>query len=163
MKVTLYMATSIDGYIAKTNMSTKWVSNVDFEILEKKIQNHKWVILWNTTFKEFGITPRVHNIVISGKKNNSKTWEIYAQDITQALKICNNLWLENPLLIWGGITNASFLEENKIEEIIISIHPIILWKGVKIFENIEVEQKLILWEIKKYDDDLVHLYYMVKK
>jgi len=34
-------------------MSTDWVSEVDFSILDEKIQQHKCVILGNTTFKEF--------------------------------------------------------------------------------------------------------------
>jgi len=52
MKVTLYMATSLDGFIAKSDMSTNWISDRDFEIFDNKMKEHGCIILGNTTFKE---------------------------------------------------------------------------------------------------------------
>ena len=163
MKVTLYMAISIDGYIAKSDMSTNWVSEVDFKMLNQKIQEHKCVILGNTTFKEFWSTSWVINIVVSkNTKENSENIN-YAVSVWGALEICKDLGLETPLLIWGWLVNASFLKENEIDEIILSIHPIILWKGIKIFEELEKMVQLTHIKTSELDEWLILIHYEVKK
>lgn len=163
MKVTLYMAISTDGFIAKTDMGTKWVLEEDFAILDKKIINHGCVILWNTTFKEFGTTPWVINIIISTSPKTSQDNVYYVWSTKEAIELCTRLQQQNPLLIGGWITNGSFLKENLIDEIIIDIQPVILWKGIKIFEDIEKFVELEFVEHTPLEQWLNILRYKVKK
>lgn len=53
MKVTLYMAISIDGHIAKKDGDSDWVSEVDSKIFEKKIKEAGCIVVGRKTFDQY--------------------------------------------------------------------------------------------------------------
>ena len=56
----------------------------------------------------------------------------------------------------------AFLKDGLIDEIYLSVHPLVLGKGIKIFEGGEVKVNLKLLGIKELKEDLVQLHYKVK-
>ncbi|MEL6391550.1 MAG: dihydrofolate reductase family protein, partial [Bacteroidota bacterium] len=54
------------------------------------------------------------------------------------------------------------LAEKLIDEIILSIIPILIGDGIRLFKNQRPEQELQLVSSKKYDSGLVQLHYQVK-
>lgn len=69
--------------------------------------------------------------------------------------------MEEALLIGGGKTNSSFLELGVIDEVVWSIHPLVLGNGIKVFTEIKKELNLELLEIRELEENLVHLRYKV--
>ena len=53
MKITLYIAVSIDWYIAKKNGDSNFVSQYDIPIFEKYINLSDAIIVWGTTFHQY--------------------------------------------------------------------------------------------------------------
>ena len=68
-----------------------------------------------------------------------------------------NIWL-----VGGAKIITSFLKIGIVDEIIISVIPVILGKGIPLFQNIENETKLELVKTEKFDQ-LVDLHYKVLK
>lgn len=161
------MAISIDGYIAKTDWDSDWVSEADIDIFDKLIKKSWWIILWHKTFEQYKwiLYPVrwVQNIVISSTQNEKEIDTSFVKNTDEALQVGQKNNLNQVLLIGWGITNTSFIKENKIDEIILSIHPIILGTGIKLFENIEIEKKLNFISSKSLNEELVQIHYSVKK
>ncbi len=168
MKIILYMAVSIDGYIAKTNGDSDWVSEADVAIFDGLIQESGGIIVGNSTFRQYKweLYPveGVQNIVISSREDNAiENDTLFVKSVEQAIEIAEKSWLKKVLLIGGGITNSSFLKLDKIDEIIVSVHPIILGKWIKLFEDIEIHKHLELIESNIINNKLVQIHYRVKK
>lgn len=79
MTVTLYMATTIDGYVAKTNGDSDWVSELDNDGFENQIQQKGCIILGRTTYEQYlddlYPVPGVLNIVLSTSQSKKKRYE----------------------------------------------------------------------------------------
>ena len=63
----------------------------------------------------------------------------------------------------GGALNASFIEENLVDEIFIDIEPIIIGKGIPIFRDKSFERNLKLVGQKKISENEIQLHYEVLK
>ena len=60
----------------------------------------------------------------------------------EALKLLSDF--EQVVVAGGGALNASFVEENLVDEIYLDIEPIILGKGITLFRDKDFERKLKL-------------------
>lgn len=67
------------------------------------------------------------------------------------------------LLIGGGSANASFIEQGLIDEVVTTIHPLLLGDGIRLFESSEIFQNLEKLSVSELADDLVQIIYKVKK
>ena len=170
MKVTLYMAISIDGFVATKDGGSDWVSEVDAEHFMKEITAKGCIVVGSTTFYQFlhdlypvdGAT----NIILSTSKKSDPSMPanvLFAENTEHALQLAEANGHKEVLLIGGGQTNGAFLEQNLIDEIILSIHPLILGKGIKLFEQSEKQVDLELIRTESMDDGLVKIVYRVNK
>lgn len=166
MKVTLYMATSIDGYIAKTNGDSEWISEIDIAFFDKRCADADCIIVGNTTYKQYKweLYPVKwkENIVVSSQLITDDAC-FYAPSPKEALERAHEQWHKNVLLVGGGHINGSFLEQGLIDEIIIDIQPIILGKGIKLFEELEKTIHLKHKETSELNGWLTLIHYEVKK
>jgi len=69
---------------------------------------------------------------------------------------------ENIWLVGGAQIISSFLKQGVVDEIIITVIPVLLGSGIPLFKNIENETKLELIKTEKYGQ-LVDLHYKVLK
>ena len=92
MKLTLYNAVSIDGFIAKLDGDSDWVSESDAEIFESTCQKAGCIVMGKTTFEQFkgSLYPMkgVQNIVMSASSNHALTGGVeFANSPRAALEI----------------------------------------------------------------------------
>ncbi|MEK6952445.1 MAG: dihydrofolate reductase family protein [Nanoarchaeota archaeon] len=165
-KIILFIATSLDGFIAGENGEIDWLFN-DQDYGYKKFYDSVDIILMGfETYKqclEFGEWP------YKGKK-------CYVFTRKTALNDDNAEFINNPVeftkklkamkgkdiwLVGGGKINSLFLNEKLLDEIIIYVHPIILGKGISLINNLNNKIKLKLINFKKYSSGLVQLDYKV--
>ena len=170
MKVTLYMAISADGFIAKKDGDSDWVSPVDTANFEKAIKEHGCIIVGRKTFDQYqgDIYPidGVTNIVVtSDKALKSDKPNVYfvAGSVKEIIESIKQKGHDKALLIGGGTTNASFLNANAIDDMILSVHPLILGNGIKLFESEEVDIKLELVSETKLEEGLIQERYKLLK
>ena len=169
-KVILYIAMSLDGYIAKPNDDLSFLSivekvgedngysellsQVDTIILGRK--TYDWVI------KQVGELPyKDKNVYIITKtlRPNKGKIVFYSGNLTELI---HNLKIQNQknILCEGGaeIVNE-LLRKDLIDERIISIIPILVGKGIRLFDENRPEQKLKLISVKTFETGLIQLHY----
>ncbi|OGM11384.1 hypothetical protein A2Z22_01210 [Candidatus Woesebacteria bacterium RBG_16_34_12] len=169
MKITLYMAISVDGYIAKKDGDSDWISEDDNENFEEEIGKRGCIIVGRKTFDQFkgdlypieGVT----NIILTTNQKEKKEDRnvFFACSPQEAVEIAKKQGHKEVLLIGGGTTNRLFLKENLIDEVILSVHPLILGDGIKLFDGGSFDVGLELIGVNKLEEDLVQLRYKVKK
>jgi dihydrofolate reductase len=64
-------------------------------------------------------------------------------------------------LVGGAEIIEIFLNQHSLDSLILSIHPVILGKGIPLFQNLEREVNLKLRESISFNSGLVQLYYNV--
>ncbi len=98
------------------------------------------------------------------RKNNDKTKEDenveFVSDVDKFVKyilpdLDGNIWL-----VGGGKIISSFVNHGIVNEIILSIIPVVLGNGIPLFKNIQKETNLELVKTISYDK-LVELHYRV--
>lgn len=163
------MATSIDGFVAKTDGNSDWVSPIDTKNFEAAIKEHGNIILgsrtYNQYFGELYPVEGVNNIVISSKpnavekKNNVFILPPNPKEVVSFLESKNQ---SKALLIGGGKTNGLFLQSGLIIELRLVIHPLAFGKGIKLFEGVELHKDFEFIDSKELEEDLVQLKYIAK-
>ena len=169
MKVVLYMATTIDGFVAKKNGDSDWVSPSDTPIFEEKIKEAGCIVMGRRTYEVSGSDfpyKGALNIVMTSNgnlKSNDPNVLFLNKHPKDVIEVVKKKGFQTLLIIGGGNLNGSFLKEGLIDEIYIDIHPLVLGSGIKLFEKCEVDVKLKLLDIKPLKNDLILLRYKVLK
>ena len=168
MKFLIYTAISIDGFIARPDGDSDWVKDEDLTQLEKELEECNSVVVGRNTFEQYeGELYPVHdveNLLLtarwkpSKKHKNVKTFATPEDIVTYV----NKKRYEKTLIIGGAETYSSFLTRKLVDEILLSVHPIILGKGLNVFEEFRGFEDLKLEETFESKGDLVYLRYKVK-
>lgn len=150
----VYIATSIDGFIAKKDGDIDWLfdvpnpDNSDFGYSEfmKRIDA---IVVGRSTFElvlTFGTWPYTKPVVVLSKKLKSvpedltDKAEILKGEPVSVVKELNSRGYMN-LYIDGGKTIQGFLKQGLIDELIITRIPILLGGGIPLFSELTKEQK----------------------
>ena len=170
MKTTLFMATSINGYVAGINDDTDWVK--DTQVLYDLVSEKGVCVMGKRTYKDcmkYNVFPYKNalNIVITHDKSliEKSTKDIIFTDgsVDQISKIASDRGLNEIIVMGGGNINSYFLKNNAIDEIVIDIHPIVLSGGIRLFEDVFPNTNLELVESKLILEGIVQNRYKVVK
>lgn len=166
-KIIIYIATSLDGYIAREDGSIDWLpesAESGYDAFYKSVDT---VIIGKTTYDQvltFGKYPyKDKKSFVFTTTNHIKDENVeFLSDVDKFVAdgfpgVGKNIWL-----VGGAQIIASFLKQKVVDEIIITMIPVILGKGIPLFQNIENEIKLELIKTKKYSK-LADLHYKVLK
>ena len=169
MKVTLYMAISLDGFIATSDGDSDWVSPVDSKEFEKQVAEAGCIVVGRRTFDQFRgeLYPMagVSNIVMTEKRQltDENSDVVFTRSCQQALACAEQRGHDQVLLIGGGHVNGAFLQSRLIDEVIMSVHPLILGSGIKVFEAFEKQVDLRFVSSQQMEAGLIQLRYTVSK
>ncbi len=173
-KMSVYIATSIDGYIAKKDDGLDWLEtfspppdNLDEDYGFKKFLNQvDALIMGRNTYKiasSANMWPYEGKRVIVLSSTLSSVCdraEIYNGDIIHLIKKLYSEGIKN-IYVDGGKTISQYLNEGLIDELIISIIPVILGSGIPLFNNILHDSWCHLVSSQSYSNGLVQLRYEV--
>lgn len=67
------------------------------------------------------------------------------------------------MLAGGGKTNYSFLKAGVVDEVIVTVHPLILGKGISLFDGNEIKVELEKVEVKELENGLTTIRLKVVK
>lgn len=169
MKIILYIAATLDGFIARKNGDIDWLkpfenSKEDYGY-KKFYKSIDGLLIGRKTYMQvltFGEYPYKEKPVYVFSKNknirgenNTKIINENVKDTMKALKRKHNkMWL-----VGGSNLIKQFMLENLIDEFIISIIPITLGNGIPLFEKQKNTTALRLKSIKSYKSGIVQLHY----
>lgn len=179
MKCSVFIATSLDGYIARDDGSIDWLIQAN-ELLPKGedcgyhsfISTVDAIIMGRHSFEkvlsfEPWPYPMLPVIVLSQHGINiperlqDKVFS-FSDDLTVLLQKLSTQGKRH-LYIDGGITIQRFLAQGLIDEIIITIIPILLGQGRHLFGELEQDRSLKLVSTRSFDGGLVQMHYRVLK
>jgi len=177
-KVKLYIASSLDNFIASENGSIDWLfSDIDYgytrfyESIDTILIGRK-TFEQSLTFDEYPYSEKkvyvfTHNARAQCEKKRTLGVEYIDNNIPHFVKSLIQESFENKnkdiWLLGGGEIVSIFLNADLVDEIILSIHPIILGRGVPLFKNIEKSVNLRLRESVGFESGLVQLHYHILK
>ena len=168
MKVILYMAISLNGMIAKSDDDTSWISKEEWNSYSSAVRIAGNLIVGHRTYNiltkqpEFSEFKDVKLVVVAQKDFLTLAQNhLIAHSPKEALKLLSDF--EQVIVAGGGALNASFIEENLVDEIFTDIEPIILGQGIPLFRDKNFERNLKLVGQKKISDNEIQLHYEVLK
>lgn len=166
-KVILFIATSLDGFIAGKDGNTDWLfTDGDFgysdfyDSIGTTLMGHNtYKFLLQLDYFPYNDKKNFVFTHIERKPDHNPVTFITGdvEDFAKDLKTKEN---ENIWLVGGGQINSILLNAELIDEIIISIHPVVLGQGIPLFKDKSLNNlpfKLI--NNKVYDGGLVQLTY----
>ena len=171
MKVTLLMAISLNGIIARENNEEDFLSHTNwltFVKLASEIgcmiwgrRTHEVVRTWEKEY--WDEIKNVKKIIISSDKNlYLEETCVQASSPKDALKKLSDDRFESVILSGGSTLNNSFLKEDLINEIILNIEPVVIGKGIPVFKlDGFKDAKLEFLEMQKLEEGIVQLKYKV--
>lgn len=169
-KTVLYIAISLDGFVAGPNDDISWLfpyNDVDYEFNEffsgigaiiqgKRAYEIEQKNGWETP------TP-VPTFVLSHnlpERNPQRGSFIFTNDdISEVLKQAKQLTGKNVWIEGGANVAQQFLERDLIDEIVLSIVPVILGDGIRLFGETHKTIEFALREVRQFDKGLVQLTY----
>lgn len=169
----VYIATSLDGYIADPNGNLNWLNNIpnpnksDYGYLDF-IKNIDAIIMGKNTFQKvlsFGKWPYHKPVFILSNSLKEipedliEKVEIIYGDIKKLIQQLKEQGFKN-MYIDGGQTVHSFLKKDLIDEIIITTVPVLLGDGIPLFHKLNQQLKFNHKNTKIYNNNLVKSHYI---
>ncbi len=166
-KVVLFIATSLDGYIARTSGEVDWLFTDQDYGYNDFFAGIDTVLMGRRTYEQvlsFGEYPYkgTQGFVFSRthKKEKDKNVTFVPNDpaeFVEGLKYCTGktIWL-----VGGSEVIRSVMSRDLVDEFVISVHPIILGEGIPLFRAPLQMRKLSLNKCRSFDTGLVQLSYV---
>lgn len=185
MKCSVYIATSVDGFIAREDGSIDWLEssgNQDAEMGDNVdmgfndfVNSVDCLIMGRNTMEMisgFNLTPQqwpyrdtrivaLSNTVKEPPKNLEGKVEMYSGDLTALVTKLEEEGYEHAY-IDGGKTIQAFLNQKLINEITITRIPILLGRGIPLFGATTQEIELEKAKATAFSNDLVQVRYKVR-
>lgn len=176
-KNSVYIAASLDGYIADKNGGIAWLDSIPFTENEdmgyyKFTKDVDALVMGRNTFETvlgfnvdwpykkpvFVLSNSLNEIPESHKGKAHLVKGTLPEVLEQIYKKgCDRLYID------GGITIQNFLKEDLIDEMIITVFPVLLGGGAPLFSELPYELELELLESKVYFNQLVQHRYRRKR
>ena len=173
-KVILYIAASLDGYIARTDGDIDWLSMVEtpgedygYAAFHETIDT---VMMGRNTYEKvlsFGI-PYPHSdkqsYIISRTLTSkiSENIHFYGGNLTELITLLKQKEGKHIFIDGGAQFVHALLQEKLIDELIISTIPVLLGDGIRLFKEGFLEQKLQLLSVQSFGSGLVQAHYAVQ-
>ena len=164
-KIILNLALSLDGFIEGTRGEYDWCFDDQDYGLTEFVEGIDALLMGRKTYETLQSAgtdpfPSKHKYIVSTKTIQSNSSEtIIADDFINAI---HRLRKENGKNLWlfgGAQLTDALLKEKLVDEFQLSVHPILLGGGTRLFRDFETRIKLELIDCKKYDSGLVQLFY----
>jgi dihydrofolate reductase len=173
-RVILYIAASIDGYIAMPGDDlsflngvqkegedygyAEFVDSVDTVILGRK--TYDWVM---TQVEEFPHANKTTYVITRREKSAVGKTQFYSGDLKALISKLKKEEGKNIFIDGGAEVVTLLLSEHLIDEFIISFIPVFVGSGTRLFKDGRPGEHLELISTKHFDTGLVQLHYKTKQ
>src|SRR3989338_9066797 len=160
MKVILIAVTSLDGKITKGDNPNvhDWSSAEDRKYFSALIKKSELVIMGRKTFQtaraDMKLSPETRRVVLTGKPALYRKFEIpkqleFTSESPQTLMKRLGKYHRTALLVGGSENNSAFLRASPIDEIWLTVEPLILGIGKTLFSKDTLGQRMKLLHLKR--------------
>ncbi|MEM6630025.1 MAG: dihydrofolate reductase family protein [Bacteroidota bacterium] len=175
--ITLHMVASLDGFIAKKDGDISWMESKDqyeqgVSLSKEDIAGYldaiDCYVMGSNTYEHalelgwpYGNTP-VKVLTHRDLHAERETVEFLSGNLEKLVNEYLKPSFQHIWLVGGAMLAKEFLQRKLVNDIVLSVMPIILGDGVLFFDYIGIEQPLHLKDVKAYQDGMVELCYEVK-
>ena len=175
-KLSLFIATSLDGYIAKPNDDlsflklvekegedygyTEFTADIDTIILGRKTYDY---VLKEIGSSHYDNGQRDVYVITKTERPSIGRTTFYSGNLTDLVQRLNSENGKNIYCDGGAEIINELLKQDLIDEFIISVIPILLGNGTRLFKDNRPEQQLEFVSTKSFDTGLAQLHYKRKR
>jgi len=173
MKVTYYVASSIDGYIAKENGDVSWLDDLGIS-MEETGYDHFFssvdgLVMGRNTYNfvfDYGTWPYEDKpawVCTSTELNVMEGCQLQkAIKPSDVVKEAGELGLKHLWLVGGGKLAGSFIQEKMLTHLSISQMPIILGSGIKLVDGLTESIRLKSGKVQQYQSGFSQLEFEIE-
>src|SRR5690606_20160598 len=182
-RVTIHMAASLDGYIARKDGSVDWMETsdefaegdtLDPEFVESVLKSIDCNVMGSRTYETalhfeakglgwaYGDKP---TFVLTNRDlpKTRDTVELYSGDLARLVNERLKPTYRSVWVVGGGVVSGECLRLGLADEVRYSIMPILIGDGISFFDRLDRDVALHLVESKAYKNGMVALRYQVRK
>jgi dihydrofolate reductase len=170
MKITLVMVTTIDGKIARNEHHfVDWSSREDKRVFFGATKKAGVLIVGHNTFQTFSapLPGRLHIVITSTTDDKTNIPGVVEYTSAPPEEIVADLearGYEEAALTGGAQVNALFLKAGLIDELSLTIEPLIFGSGLDLFRGAEFDVRAELLSVEKLNDSgTLHLRYGLRR
>jgi dihydrofolate reductase len=180
-RVTIHMAASLDGFIARNDGSVDWMETsdefaggdtMDPEFVEAFLRTIDCYVMGSRTYetalnfeaKGFGWSYGDKPAFVLTRRDlprTRSTVEFHAGDLAQFVNERLRPAFRSIWFVGGGAVSGECLRLGLADEVRYSILPVLIGGGIQFFENLDRDVALHLAEVKAYRSGMVGLCYEV--
>ena len=170
-KVVVYIAASLDGFIAAPGDDLSFLNMVQSQDEDygysEFMQTVSTVIMGRRTYEwvmqqvpEF---PHAHieSYIISGSNSSTRNEKYYSGNVLELISDLRSRPGKNIFVDGGSVLINSLLKARCIDQVIVSVIPVLLGDGIRLFEAGNPQSLLKLESAKSFPSGLVQLNYAV--
>ncbi|MCF6094931.1 dihydrofolate reductase family protein [Microaerobacter geothermalis] len=172
-KVILYIAISVDGYIARENGDIDWLLEAEtqgegdngyaefYKTIDTVLMGKKTYDQVLTLVDEFPYPQKKCYVFSTSESREDQYVDFVSENVVSFTRRLKQQEGTNIWLVGGAELLDTFLKEKLVDEFIITIIPIMLGKGIPLFKADNPEYKLHLKETTRYGQ-FVQIHYEVR-
>jgi dihydrofolate reductase len=181
-RVTIHMAASLDGFIARRDGSVDWLETSD-EFAGGKTMDPGFVEEFLKTIDCYVMGSRTYETALNfeakgfGWSYGDKptfvlthrelprirdTIELYSGDLAQLVNDRLRPAFRNIWFVGGGVVSGECVRRGLADEVRYSILPVLIGNGLSFFEKLDSDVALHLMEVDAYKSGMVELRYEVR-
>ncbi|MDY0395602.1 dihydrofolate reductase family protein [Virgibacillus halophilus] len=172
--VVLFIASSLDGYIATKEESLEWLFKVEGEGdngISEFLDTIDTVLMGKATYdwimeheggNSWPYSDKNCYVFTRSSIADTEQVKFISPDIQDFVSKLKKQEGKNIWMVGGGKLLYSFLKENMVDEIIITIAPTLIGKGIPLFNNGDYHLELLLKGTRRFNQ-FVELHYEVKR
>ncbi|MBE2281107.1 MAG: dihydrofolate reductase, partial [Ignavibacteriaceae bacterium] len=168
-KITLYIACSIDGFIATKNHELNWLpSNGDYGYndfyseVDCVIMGRKTFDVVNSFEVDFPYKGKKCIVISHSPGIHHPEVDFFNGNLSDLISTLENTGYSNIWLVGGGELIKQFNELNLIDIYYITFIPVLLGNGVRLFYESEIKNELKHLEHKIFADGVISIKYEKK-
>lgn len=172
------MVASLDGFIANKDNTVEWLKSVDTyesgtelteEYITEFLKSIDCYVMGSKTYEHavhlgwpYGEKP-VYVLTRRNLSSDKESVNFYKGDLKELVHKILTPKYQNIWMVGGAMLTKKFIRLKLVDEIILSIMPVILGDGKLFFDYVGEEQLLHLKNVTAYKDGRVELTYEIKK
>ena len=165
-KVILFIATSLDGFIARNDNDISWLFHDQDYGYKKFYSGIDCVIMGRKTYEvacQLEENPFLEKkcYVFTRKKMEDENNVLYRNNPVHVATELKRKEGKNIWLVGGEQISKELMNAGLIDEIVLSIHPIILGEGIFLYGGID-QRKLQLISCSSFTSGLIQMHYLVR-
>lgn len=154
VKIIQYNDISLDGYIAGINDDTSWIPECGGEQFGKIVSDCEVILMGRRSY-EFAVAENMFpydcalNLIMTHDAQQLQLGEgekiVFSSGSPQdVINIIKSRGYKKVFLMGGGKLNSTFLNSGLIDEIVLTIHPIVLGGGTKLYDGLDTKHNFVL-------------------